>query len=250
MANFHRRIVAGALVTECFYPALHPRDGDAVRQGKRNCSSEAQKRMNLTHAWQNLELILAANFVPGDLICVLTYDDAHLPKTRAEAVRNVSRFADRLRYARKEKPVVYAYNTEHLHKHEDYRQDGRWHHHFVVNATGDDYDRIRRCWGRGHVYFQKLRVDKEYHYERLARYMCKEKRDKLGHRLYSCSRNARKPDRETRMTENDFKITVPRSAMVLEDTGHVRTAYGNYRYVKYILPAYLGRSRRIRKRKK
>ena len=85
MAKFKKIIVAGPLVVECVYPAPNPRDSAGVRAGKKALSSAAQQQMNLKYAYQKLELLIAANFGVRDLYVTLTYDDAHLPRNRAEA---------------------------------------------------------------------------------------------------------------------------------------------------------------------
>lgn len=230
MAKFKKIIVAGPLVVETVYPAPNPRDSAGVRAGKKALSSEAQQRMNLKYAYQKLELELAANFGVGDLYATFTYDDDHLPSSRKEANNRVSLFMRRLRAARKVagQELRYIYVTEHKHG------DGRWHHHILINATGDDFKQIRELWGQGGIEFIKLRIDRDKNYETLARYLCKEQRDKVGLRLWSGSRNLHKPERECFRVPNDTPLTPPENAMVLTDSGDVRTAYGHFRYIKYL----------------
>lgn len=230
MAKFKKIIVAGPLVVETVYPAPNPRDSTGVRAGKKALSSEAQQRMNLKYAYQKLELEIAANFGVGDLYATFTYDDDHLPSSRKEANNRVSLFMRRLRAARKVagQELRYIYVTEHKHG------DGRWHHHILINATGDDFKQIRELWGQGGIEFIKLRIDRDKNYETLARYLCKEQRDKVGLRLWSGSRNLHKPERECFRVPNDTPLIPPENAMVLTDSGDVRTAYGHFRYIKYL----------------
>lgn len=230
MAKFKRIIVAGPLVIEAVYPAPNPRDSLGVRCGKKALSSEAQKRMNLKYAYQRLELEIAANFGARDLYATLTYDDAHLPGSRQDAAARIQAFWRRLRLARKAKgqELRYIYVTEHKHG------DGRWHHHVLINATGDDYALIRKLWGQGGIEFRPIRISRDKNFETLARYLCKEQRDKLGQRLWSGSRNLRKPEKECSRVPNDTPLAPPKGAMVLTDTGDVTTAYGHYRYIKYL----------------
>ena len=230
MAKFKKIIVAGPLVVETVYPAPNPRDSVGVRQGKKRLSSEAQQRMNLKYAYQKLELEIAANFGVKDLYATFTYDDAHLPGSRKEANARMQAFWKRLRAARKAQgqELRYIYVTEHKHG------DGRWHHHVLINATGDDYDLIRKLWGQGGIEFIQIRIDRDKNFETLARYLCKEQRDKVGQRLWSGSRNLRKPERECFRVPNDTPLTPPANAMVLTDTGDVCTAYGHFRYIKYL----------------
>ena len=81
-----KTIVAGPLVYEAIYPMPNPRDSRAVRQGKKNLTSAAQQRMNQKYQWQKLELVTACNFRPGDIVLTLTFDDAHLPDSRAKVM--------------------------------------------------------------------------------------------------------------------------------------------------------------------
>ena len=246
MALIKRTITAGPLTVEAIYPMASPRDSDGVRRGKKNLSTPAQQRLNFKHAWQRLELEIAANFGTGDLYCTLTYDDEHLPRDRAGARAAIAKFLKQLRAARKKrgKALFYIYNIEHAHS------EGRWHHHLILNATGDDYDEIRALWVNGLIDFRSLRVDKDKHYETLARYFCKEQREKLGHRLWCCSRNLKKPERDCVRVSNDVRLEPPKNAMVLEDSGEARTVYGRYRYLKYILPGRAGARVRSRRRRR
>ncbi len=239
MAKFKKIIVAGPLVLETVYPAPNPRDSVGVRSGKKALSSEAQQRMNLKYAYQKLELEIAANFGVGDLYATFTYDDKHLPASRKEANSRVSLFMRRLRAARKAagQELRYIYVTEHKHG------DGRWHHHILINSTGEDFALIRELWGQGGIEFVRIRVDRDKNYETLARYLCKEQRDKVGLRLWSGSRNLRKPERECFRVPNDTPLTPPRNALVFNDTGDISTAYGHYRFIKYLAAGSTAASR-------
>ena len=246
MAKFKKIIVAGPLVVETVYPAPNPRDSAGVRAGKKALSSEAQRRMNLKYAYQKLELEIAANFGVRDLYATLTYDDTHLPSSRKEANARMAAFWKRFRAARKAKgeELRYIYVTEHKHG------DGRWHHHVLLNATGDDYALIRKLWGQGGVEFIQLRIDRDKNYETLARYLCKEQRDKVGLRLWSGSRNLQKPEKECFRVPNDTPLVPPKNATVLTDTGDVTTAYGHFRYIKYLAGGWTASSKPKAKRRR
>ncbi len=227
-------IHAGALVIEAVYPRMDRRDSERARAAKRKASTEAQKRMNQIYSWQKLELMLAANFRPGDLVVTLTYDDAHLPESRKASELRLKYFRQQLTVHRvmTGQDLVMIWNTEHKHG------DGRWHHHTVINATGDDYDLIRRLWIYGSdIEIKPLRVDKEKNYETLARYMCKEEGERLGQRKWSYTRNARKPEVETFRVEEDTTVQVPKGATeisVFSDSNQ----YGSARVIKYLAPGW------------
>ena len=227
-------IHAGALVIEAVYPRMDRRDSERARAAKRKASTEAQKRMNQIYSWQKLELMLAANFRPGDLVVTLTYDDAHLPESRKASEMRLKYFRQQLAVHRvmTGQELVMIWNTEHKHG------DGRWHHHTVINASGDDYDLIRRLWIYGSdIEIKPLRVDKEKNYETLARYMCKEEGERLGQRKWSYTRNARKPEVETFRVEEDTTVQVPKGATeisVFSDSNQ----YGSARVIKYLAPGW------------
>lgn len=232
-------IVAGSLVVEAVYPRIVKTDGCRARAAKRALSSEAQRRMNRIYSWQKLELLLAANFGPGDLVVTLTYDDAHLPETRAQTRERVKTFRKALTAIRKAQgqELVMFWNTEHKHG------DGRWHHHCVINATGDDFKQIRSCWVYGcTVEIEKLEVSRYRNFETLARYMAKEEGDKLGQRSWSYTRNARKPEVETFRVEDDTTVQIPRGALDL-GTFSDSNQYGHARVVKYMAPGWDRRQR-------
>lgn len=230
MAYRQKTIVAGSLVVQALYPMASGVNIGAVRAGRKHLSSDAQRRMNLKYAWQKLELLIAANFRRGDLWITLTYDDTHLPGSRREACAQAQAFFDRLRTRRKRagRELKYIYCTEHKHG------DGRWHHHALINRTDKDYADILSAWGRGAVDIRAVRITKTKTYETLSRYMCKEPRDKLGHRLWSSSRNLAKPESYTETVPETAELRIPKGVRKLDDTGIVKTLYGRYRYVKYL----------------
>ena len=182
-----RTITAGPLVMVALYPAASTKDGATARQKKRELSTRAQQLMNLKYAWQKLKLLIAANFGPKDLFLTLTYTDECLPSDRDQVMRDVAAFVKSLRRHRPGQELRYIYCIEHKHG------EGRWHVHMLLNSTGDDFDLILRLWKRGGVEFKKIRVDREKNYESLARYFCKEPRDKPGDCLWSGSKKLRKP---------------------------------------------------------
>ena len=260
MAKMHLRIDAGCEHMETMYPCASRGDSRAVKTAKKSLAQQAKDRVNGREekqrkndmaAYRKLELELAANYKPGDLIICLTFDDAHLPNSRAGVKAAVKQFTSVLRRYREKhgQTLTYHYREEHKHLSENRDMDGRWHVHMVLNATGTDYKLISTFWGRGRVEIQRLRVDRDKNYESQARYMTKEGRDKVGQRLWSSSRGAKKPQRERKRVGNDAKIKIPRKAIVLSDTGEVETIYGCYRFVRYILPSEMAAAPSGRRKK-
>ena len=125
---------------------------------------------------------------------------------------------------------------------------GRWHHHCVINATGDDYKQLLKLWGQGEIEITPLRVDKEKNYSTLARYMCKEAADKLGQRCWSYTRGALKPECETFRVDSDTTLEAPEGSMIIE-VATDRTEYGAYQFIKY-LGAHIPRRTHARRRRR
>lgn len=247
----HKVITAGLLVIEAIYPRAERPDSDRARAAKRKASSEAQKRLNARHSWEKLERLAAANYRPGDLWVTVTYDDDHLPQSRKEAEARFDYFLQKLRRERGRmgQKVVCISNTEHKHDHEDYFQNRRWHHHFFLNATGDDFELIRRCWIYGdNIEIKRIRLDKENTFEALARYMCKEAPDKVGLHPWRYTRSTiQQPEVDTRRVDSDEQIRIPRGALLLQDE-RGESVYSKWRVVKYLLPGWDGSAVRAKHR--
>lgn len=241
-------LTAGALVKEVIYTRAAGREPAKVRAAKRKASTEAQQLMNAKYSWQKLELMLAANFVPGDLVVTLTYDDEHLPKDRAAALARLKKFRADLTAARRKRgqELRMIWTTENVH------EGGRWHHHLVVNATGKDFGEISRFWDCGaDLDIRKLELSRDRNYESLARYMCKEARERPGLRSWSYTRSCRHPEVEVYSVPDDAVLEPPEDATVLEDVAK-RTEYGEFRFLKYLAakPVKLRRQRRGMRRRR
>lgn len=229
-------IQAGALVLEAVYPRGNGHDSPRTREGKRKLSSEAQQRMNLKHSYQKLELMIAANFWPGDLMVTLTYDEDSLPRSRTAATAKLKRFRADLKAARKAagrpEPVM-IFNTENAFG------EGRWHHHLILNNVGEDYEELRRLWPWGSsLEIRRIKLDREHSFEGVARYLCKEARERPGLRSWSYTRNCKHPEIETFPVPDDqAQLQPPKGALVYEDARE-QNEFGSWRYVKYLAPGW------------
>lgn len=239
-------ITAGPLVVEAIYPRGSAQDAPRIRAGKKKLSSEAQRRLNAKHSFQKLELLLASNFIPGDLILTLTYDDAHLPETRAQAVARLKEFRRRLAARRRSRgqELRMVWNTENVF------DEGRWHHHVVLNNAGEDFAVLRELWSWGcDVEIQTLRIDRDHSFEAVARYLCKEARERPGLRSWSYTRSCRQPEVETFPVPDDTPLQPPKGATVYEDARHANE-FGSWRVVKYLLPDWRRTVRRPKRKRR
>ena len=237
---------AGAIVEVVQYSRVKRSDGAAVRKAKRKATSEIMQHYNRKSSIRKFELMLAANFRAGDIVGCVTYDDARLPGSRKEAERRFRYFRDKLKrqYAALGVELVMFWSTEHKHG------DARWHHHFVVTATGDDYKRIRAAWIYGEVQeFSALQVGEEKNYRTIAEYFAKESREKIGLRSWSYTRNARKPAEEWGVVDEHDAPKIPEGVIVLESITS-ETSFGRHYYQKYMLPAAAQLPRKRAKRKR
>lgn len=256
-SHTRKTITAGCLVVQAVYPRRDRRDSDKVRAAKTKASSDAQRRMNQIYSYQKLELLLAANFprAGSGMVVTLSYDDAHLPRTRAACQRRLRYFLKLLREARAEEglpPPRAVYCTEVLTS-----ASGRWHHHLVIDSTGRDLELIRRCWIYGSdIEARPLRVDSEKNHETQAKYMSKEPREcqdelaKPGLHAWSCTRNCLRPTVEVEAVDGDTGVEPPEGVTVLIDERR-QTEYASWRVVKYhIDDDCLPKPPRVRRRRK
>ena len=242
-------IVAGALVREVLYTRASSREPATVRAAKRKTSTEAQQRLNARLSWEKLELMIAANFVPGDLVATLTFDDEHLPPNRKTAAARLKKFRADLSRIRKEAGEE---DLRMIWTIENKAGAGRWHVHCVMNSTGNDFGDVLRCWPYGgDCEITRLQTDKEKNYETLARYMCKEARERSGLRSWSYTRNCRKPEVETFLVPDDTTLDVPEGATVYVQEAK-RTEWAAYDFVKYLAcsPVKLRKKTTRRRRKR
>lgn len=214
---------------------MNNKDSDRARAVKRKATSEIQQRYNDISSWKKLELMLAANYRPGDLVTTLTYDSKHYPASRDAVKAHIKYFMKKLKPHYKERTVEFVmfWAIENVHG------EGRWHVHLILRATGKgDYDAIRSAWIYGdQIDIIKLRVDRDKNYGTLARYYAKEAREKVGLRAWSHTTNARKPEEERERVDSDYKVQVPEGATVL-DVVDIVTEYGSYYYIKYLMPGF------------
>lgn len=242
----HKTITAGPLVVEAIYPRGSAQDSPRARAGKRKLSSEAQQRLNMKHSYQKLELLLAANFVPGDWLITFTYDEEHLPRSRQQAVARLKEFRRRLSAERKKTGRVLrmVWNAENVF------DEGRWHHHVVLNNAGEDFAALRALWTWGSdVEIRALRIDRDHSFEAVARYLCKEARERPGLRSWSYTRSCRQPEVETMPVTDDTPLQPPKGATVYEDARH-QNEFGAWRVVKYLLPDWRRTIRRPKRRRR
>lgn len=227
MAKERRKIVvAGPLWMGIQYRAAHSRDPAVQRAAKTQISSPAREVVNARTSWQKLMLLLACNFTPQDLVVTLSYTDDALPKTKDDADKRLTSFLRRLRAARKDAGQELRY----VRVTEGYHSGGRFHHHLIINSTGDDFDIIRQLWSKNgdNVQFDKFGRDG---CDRWGKYLTKEPRVKgrihVGDRTWRSSIHMRKPVVSCDYVSEDDKLQPPPGAEVL-DRADCQNGYGSF----------------------
>ena len=179
------------------------------RARKTKESREAQKRLNYKNAVKTVVRLINANFTDSDFWATFTYDNAHLPKTYADAQREVQKFIRRLKhYAERHHfpPLKYVYWTE--FENDEKKGKKRMHHHLVTNFA--DRDKMEDLWGNGGRNNVRRLVADDSGYEGMARYCMK---DPKGLKRYVASKNLKKPQ----ITVSDTKFTRRKVNRIMHD---------------------------------
>lgn len=251
-------IDGGAVVYVLEHPVRERGDSEKVRAAKSKATSAAQQLRNQILSTRELELRLAINYpTPGSgLVIVLSYDDQHLPKSRKEAQRRFKYFLQKLRAARKAAGLPAP--RVHFAPEVLTSSSGRWHHHIVLDNTGDDLAMVRACWIYGDdIDCTPLRVDEEKNHETLARYMSKELREaqeyesRPGLHGWGCTRNCLKPEVDVQIVEDRKPLRAPKGATVLIQERRA-SEFAEHALLKYRLPArcFAPRARARRRRRR
>ena len=235
MAKQRRKIVtAGRYCRAVQYTMITDIEAQRSRAPKELVSSCAREAINLHQSFQKLKAAIAANFDTSDLVVTLTYSDACLPPGRDAAEKILKRFIRQLRAERRAAgaDLRYIYVSELGHSR------GRPHHHIILNATGTDYDTLRRLWQYGDQIDIRRIADKGF--DGWARYLSKEPREhgrrRVGERMWRNSRTLVKPIVDAGWVDAGDDLTAPPGAYILDRQERVN-CYGRFAYLEYLLPA-------------
>lgn len=226
-------IIAGTYVCALQYRRSTDPDVKRLRSPKREVSSDIRAAINLRNSFQKFKVLLACNFAYTDLVVTLTYSDDRLPSRRADAEKLLKAFIRKLRAHRRAAgaELKYMYVTESGHL------KGRYHHHIVINAVGNDYQTIRDLWTHGdNIDFSGVW---RKGYDGWSRYLCKEPRDSgrhyVGERMWRNSTNLRRPEIVSGWVESAETLSAPSDAIII-DANNRSNIYGDFHYLEYELP--------------
>ena len=231
---------AGRLWYAKQYTPLYGSGTASDKRERRRYTDKVREAINFRTSYEKLWLLLECNFKWNDLFVTMGYSDDKLPKTKEAAETRLNYFIRDLRAARKRngQDLVYVRVTE------GYHSDGRLHHHLILNATGDDFDLIRKLWAKNgaDVDFELYcRKDPVAH----AKYITKEPREKgrrhVGDRIWRVSRNCRRPVIIKEDVEPGSRLCAPAGANI-QTTNEECNTFGRFQYIRAILPDELPNS--------
>ena len=241
MMDVVKTIEAGCIVERSGYRIIQRGDSPQAREAKKKCSTIGRKLTNHKTMRRSLRLLMAANFKLTDFFLTLTFDNAHLPRRRAEAMEAVQSYVRLLRKYR----GLHGLDVRYIYCIENKHGDGRYHIHMILNATGKDVEAICSLWNCGTVDWEYIGWSKERGkllsrgpkgYEILARYMTKEAQP-VGARNYSTSRNLIRPAVTVAFmpeseAERNKLLEVPKGCQPLGYTDY-QNGWGRFWFVSY-----------------
>ena len=224
---------AGRVVRQALYSPRDPNPNN--RRRAIGISKEDKQRANFKTSYEKLLMLMCANFSPGDWWVTLTYDDAHLPKSREESHKPFRKFMRQMRKYRKrnDEQLRYVYCTQLTTSSGELRL----HHHMVMRWEDDsDKERIESLWEGGEiVYCRKLKDFDDILAK--AHYMCREPRELgvhvPGEQIWTGSRGLTRPKFEYTTIDNDaVDINVPVGCTQLSEPVQL-PGYGGYKTIIY-----------------
>lgn len=184
-----RTTISGEQVECDIYPVWGRHD--VPRGVKSRESRDTQRKLNRKNSQKKLIRYLKTNFVKGDLLITLTYDDYYYPD-KEQAQKDIKAYISRLRYLRKKlglPPLKYIYVIEYVSDTETTKKV-RIHHHIIINAM--DRDLAESKWTKGRVESKYADPDEDFGLEGFGRYITKTVYGK-GEHAWQGSRNLKKP---------------------------------------------------------
>lgn len=186
-----------------------PGDNASTRSAKRHHSAAAQRYINIRDATEKLLWLLCCNFDhKSAAFLTLTFDDDHLPDSRAGVRERVKKHIRQLRPFFQDRgdpfPVIYTVEgqpeaalpqADSAWEVAPWKDSRRWDaldakseeelskdtvrlhaHMFLLLPQKSDWDQVRSLWPYGHVYINYIKVNDFRSFERLAAYATKESR--------------------------------------------------------------------------
>ena len=241
--NRMHRIKAGPLVKETVYTVPTLRDNKQQRTEKSRATNAAQARMNYRNAAEHLEFLIAANFSEQDYFITLTVKDEPKPAAKKTLQEPLRKFIRILRgiYRQHGIELKYIYTLEGVDSDET-----RLHTHILLNrlATVErDTELFQSLWTLGFINCKPIKlfltanaIPADNMYSGISSYMCKDCYTPNGAQRYSTSKNLLKPQNYYEDLPDNVTLAEPPTGTIVIDRDSRESLYGNYKFIKYILP--------------
>lgn len=222
------------IIVERGYTSRYNQKG-GTRSKHMKPTKEAQEKANKRKAEKDMTVLFNANFQPGDMHVVLTYDSEHRPDTLEQVKADRLEFVSLLRKECKKRGIRLIYIAC-----SEAGKRGALHQHIVIPKM--DIGIINDCWKKGWINIYPLSKTGEY--SKLAIYFVKYRKQwkelKGPGRAWSPSRGLYRPEPHIRIIKdrNAF-YTEPRARKgYYVDKDSVRVGvheYSGYTFLEYIL---------------
>ena len=272
---YMRYRTAGRYTIVVRYSRSLPGDSAPVRAVKRAATTQMQKYINVKNATERLQLLLCANFDSKEAyFCTFTFTDEELPANRKHTKAIFAGYIRRLKnvLSREGRPFKYIYTIEgepltscpaaapvagNRWEITPWREKKRWeqldtaaqdsaeaptrlHVHCFLLLRKGDYEVVRSLWPYGQIFIEKMHVNEQTTFVRLANYVTKESRAGVkgnGDRAYIPSTNLEQPVENGHWCSDFEGIVLPMGAEKLGSNSGSDYIYGSsWEYLSYRMP--------------
>ncbi len=227
-----KTIRAGRLVWDIAYTVPRPNASKEERKRIREVTAGQVARTHCNTAQRKLEMLMATNFEPEDLVITATYRDEDLPASPDVTRRRLGKVFAQLRAYRKARGLP---DLKYIYVLEGRHGDHRPHVHLILNAVGGDLELFKSLWIWGDDI--QLNYIRERGYDGWAGYLTKERREASlnGKKQFVGSRNLERPVITYEWVDDGASVDAPPGAQLLDEGGG-RNELASCRFVKYLLP--------------
>ncbi len=209
-----------------------PNASKEERKRIREVTAEQIARTNCNNAQRKLEMLMAANFEPEDLMITATYRDADLPESAEVTRRRLGKVFAQLRAYRKARGLP---DLKYIYVLEGRHGDHRPHAHIILNAVGGDLELFKSLWIWGDDV--QLSYIRERGYDGWAGYLTRSGGRPASMAKSSSSARGASSNRSPLMNGwTTAQAWMRRLGAQVLDEGGGRNETASCRYIKYLLP--------------
>lgn len=211
-----KSVFSGDMLESEAYPLWKTAKPAAIATAKelKRATRAEQRNLNNKNVRKKIVRLLNGNFTDQDIWITVGYRNSELPKTEAQAHKDVVNYIRRVqRHCEKNNlpKLKYVYVTE-------YSEGIRVHHHIVMNIA--DRDIAEKKWTKGEYPQARRLMPNDYGLEGLARYISK---DPKGSKSYGYSLNLYKSWEHAKKA--DSRMTRAKAEKIAGNTINPKTFY-------------------------